>query len=122
MRTFLMGVLSIVVVSVSPRLQEPPAVALRNVRVIDGTGSAPSSNQTVVIQGPRIVAVGASDVSRARHRQHRTLLVLVPQRSAGDRAVGLARRARRNAVSEVGKGGSDDNRDTGGLGSATQRS
>lgn len=61
-RTFLIGVLSIVAVSsASPRLQEPPAVVLRNVRVIDGTGSPPSSNQTVVIQGPRILAVGATD-------------------------------------------------------------
>jgi imidazolonepropionase-like amidohydrolase len=61
MRTFLIGVVSIVALSsASPRSQEPTAVVLRNVRVIDGTGSPPSANQTVVIQGARIVAVGAS--------------------------------------------------------------
>jgi imidazolonepropionase-like amidohydrolase len=33
-------------------------VALRNIRVIDGTGSPPSANQTIVIEGGRISAVG----------------------------------------------------------------
>ena len=62
MRTFYIGVLSIVAISsASPHLQEPRAVVLRNVRVIDGTGSPPASNQAVVIQGPRILAVGATD-------------------------------------------------------------
>jgi imidazolonepropionase-like amidohydrolase len=61
MRTFLIGVLSIVALSsASPRLQEPTAIVLRNVRVIDGTGSPPSANQTVLIQGQRILAVGAT--------------------------------------------------------------
>lgn len=60
-RTFLIGVLLLLALSsASPRSQEPTAVVLRNVRVVDGTGSPPSSNQTVVIQGPRIVAVGAT--------------------------------------------------------------
>jgi imidazolonepropionase-like amidohydrolase len=33
-------------------------VALTNVRVVDGTGAAPATGQTVVIQGGRITAVG----------------------------------------------------------------
>ena len=37
-----------------------PAVALTNVTVIDGTGSAPRPNQTVVIQNGRITDVGAA--------------------------------------------------------------
>ena len=36
------------------------ATVLRNVRIIDGTGSAPSINQTIVIEGQQIVAVGDS--------------------------------------------------------------
>lgn len=60
-RTFLIDVLLLLAVSsAAPRSQEPTAVVLRNVRVVDGTGSPPSSNQTVVILGPRIVAVGAT--------------------------------------------------------------
>ena len=37
-----------------------PVVALTNVTVIDGTGSAPKANQTVVIQNGRIAEVGAA--------------------------------------------------------------
>ena len=37
-----------------------PVVALTNVTVIDGTGSAPRTGQTVVISGGRIAAVGPS--------------------------------------------------------------
>ena len=37
-----------------------PVVALTNVTVIDGTGSAPKPNQTVVIQNGRIAEVGAA--------------------------------------------------------------
>jgi len=37
-----------------------PVVALTNVTVIDGTGSAPKPNQTVVIQNGRISEVGAA--------------------------------------------------------------
>src|SRR5687768_1671248 len=37
-----------------------PVVALRNVRVIDGTGSAPREGQTIVIQNGNITAVGAT--------------------------------------------------------------
>src|SRR3954468_1329350 len=37
-----------------------PVVALTNVTVIDGTGSAPKPNQTVVIQNGKIAEVGAA--------------------------------------------------------------
>lgn len=37
---------------------EAPLIALTNVRVIDGTGSAPVEGQTVVINGGKIVAIG----------------------------------------------------------------
>ena len=37
-----------------------PVIALTNVTVIDGTGSAPKPNQTVVIQNGRIADVGAA--------------------------------------------------------------
>src|SRR5215204_6594482 len=37
---------------------EVPVVALTNVRVIDGTGAAPSEGQTVVISGGKITSVG----------------------------------------------------------------
>lgn len=37
-----------------------PVVALRNVRVIDGTGAAPREGQTVLIRDGRIAAVGAN--------------------------------------------------------------
>ena len=37
-----------------------PVIALTNVTVIDGTGSAPKANQTVVIQNGRIAEVGAA--------------------------------------------------------------
>lgn len=40
-----------------------PTVALVNVRVVDGTGAPPAENQTIVIDGGRITAVGpASEV------------------------------------------------------------
>src|SRR5690349_3211654 len=38
---------------------DAPIVALTHVRVIDGTGAAPRDNQTVVINGDTIAAVGA---------------------------------------------------------------
>jgi imidazolonepropionase-like amidohydrolase len=41
-----------------------PVVALTNVRVIDGTGAAPRENQTVVIAGGRITAMGATASTR----------------------------------------------------------
>ena len=37
---------------------DAPVIALTNVRVIDGTGAAPSESQTVVISGGRIASVG----------------------------------------------------------------
>jgi imidazolonepropionase-like amidohydrolase len=39
---------------------EAPVVALTNVKLIDGTGASARSNQTVVIRGERIAAVGPS--------------------------------------------------------------
>jgi imidazolonepropionase-like amidohydrolase len=39
---------------------EAPVVALKGVRVIDGTGSAPREGQTIVIAGGKIKAVGTS--------------------------------------------------------------
>src|SRR4029450_9167441 len=36
------------------------AVVLRNLRVIDGTGSPPALNQTIVIEAPRLSAVGCA--------------------------------------------------------------
>ena len=39
---------------------DAPVVALTYVRLIDGTGAAPREDQTVVIDGPRIAAVGSS--------------------------------------------------------------
>lgn len=44
---------------VDPRIAvEAPAIALVGVRVIDGTGRAPLENQTLVIEGGRIQAIG----------------------------------------------------------------
>ena len=42
-----------------------PVVALTNVTVIDGTGSAPKPNQTIVIQNGRIAEVGPASSVRA---------------------------------------------------------
>jgi imidazolonepropionase-like amidohydrolase len=42
-----------------------PAVALTNVRVIDGTGTAPRENQTVLIANGRITAVGPASSTPA---------------------------------------------------------
>ncbi|MES2119158.1 MAG: amidohydrolase family protein [Pseudomonadota bacterium] len=49
-------------VELSPALQsfvrvEAGRIALRHLRVIDGTGAAPAENRTILIDGPRIVAV-----------------------------------------------------------------
>jgi len=37
-----------------------PVIALQHVRVIDGTGAAPAEDQTVILEGGRIRAVGSS--------------------------------------------------------------
>jgi hypothetical protein len=39
---------------------DAPLIALTNIRVIDGNGTAPIENQTVVISGGKIVSVGAT--------------------------------------------------------------
>ena len=43
---------------------DAPAVALTHVRVVDGTGAAPAEDQTIVIQGDRIVSVGPAAAAR----------------------------------------------------------
>ena len=42
-----------------------PVVALEHVRVIDGTGAVPAEDQTLVIEGGRIQAVGPSRATKA---------------------------------------------------------
>jgi imidazolonepropionase-like amidohydrolase len=44
---------------------DAPVVALTNVRVVDGTGAPPAENQTIVITGDRITAVGPSSSVRS---------------------------------------------------------
>src|SRR5947209_4373213 len=47
--------------SVLPYVQVPAGdVAMRHVRVIDGTGAAPLEDQMVVLKGGRIVSIGPS--------------------------------------------------------------
>src|SRR5437868_11544942 len=51
--------------ALSPAVQafvklDKPVIAITRVRVIDGTGAAPRENQTVVISGGKIAAVGPS--------------------------------------------------------------
>ena len=49
------------VFAVAAAAQTPqPTIAIRAARLIDGTGSAPITNATVVVRGERIVAAGAS--------------------------------------------------------------
>jgi hypothetical protein len=43
-----------------PLLRDVPRVALRNVRIIDGTGAPARQNQTLIIEGGRIRAVGGT--------------------------------------------------------------
>ena len=55
----LLVLLSMLAWSGSLRSQQSSGpVALRNIRVVDGTGSAASTNQTIVIEDGKIVAVG----------------------------------------------------------------
>ncbi|HWC07234.1 MAG TPA: hypothetical protein VG799_08320 [Gemmatimonadota bacterium] len=44
----------------------PETIALKHVRVIDGTGAPAREDQTVVIEGGRITAVGATAVTPSR--------------------------------------------------------
>src|SRR5262245_6395902 len=37
---------------------DSPTIAIRNVRVIDGTGAAPKDNQTIVIRDGKIASIG----------------------------------------------------------------
>src|SRR5262245_66641343 len=41
-----------------PLLRDAPRVALRNVRIIDGTGAPAIQNQTLIIESGRIRAIG----------------------------------------------------------------
>jgi len=55
----------LVAAALSPAVQafvkiDKPVVAIIRVRVIDGTGAAPREDQTVVISGGKIAAVGPS--------------------------------------------------------------
>ncbi len=59
------GVLPAQAPTLSPALQQfvtvsEPVVALTHVRVIDGTGAPPAADQTIVISGGKIQAVGAA--------------------------------------------------------------
>ena len=57
--TMVVALMSLVVMSGTWLAQEPVGVvALRNLRVVDGTGSTPAANQTIVIAGGKITAVG----------------------------------------------------------------
>src|SRR5207247_10694705 len=47
---------------------DTPVVALTHVRVIDGTGAAPSEDQTLIIRDGNIVAVGAARSTRVPAR------------------------------------------------------
>jgi imidazolonepropionase-like amidohydrolase len=49
---------------------DAPVVALRNVRVVDGTGAPPAENQTIVIEGDKIAAVGPSSSVRPPQGAH----------------------------------------------------
>jgi imidazolonepropionase-like amidohydrolase len=59
----------------SPEVREfvkidAPVIVLNHVRVINGTGSAPRTNQAIVIQDGKIVAIGdAADVKTPDHAQ-----------------------------------------------------
>ena len=55
----------VVAAALSPAVQafvkmDKPALAITRVRVIDGTGAPPREDQTVVISGGKIAAVGPS--------------------------------------------------------------
>lgn len=73
LRALLLAVLSLPAAVASAQLRPPlsdaarafvsvdaPVVALTHVRLIDGTGAAPRDDQTVIIDGTRITAVGPS--------------------------------------------------------------
>jgi imidazolonepropionase-like amidohydrolase len=45
--------------------EDAPVIALTHVRVIDGTGSAARADQTLVISGGKIVAIGPADATKA---------------------------------------------------------
>ena len=63
MRTVVVRVLLSIICAWSASLQSQQSggpVVLRNIRVVDGTGSAALPNQTIVIDGAKISAVGDS--------------------------------------------------------------
>jgi len=54
---------------ISPRIrpfvrEDAPVLALTHVRVIDGTGGAPRSDQSLIIADGKIVAIGAADATK----------------------------------------------------------
>ncbi|MBK8247902.1 MAG: amidohydrolase family protein [Gemmatimonadetes bacterium] len=70
MRRLLLGLLVVPALGAQPRTISPtirayvshdaPVIAIRDVRVLDGTTAPPREGQTVLIRGDRIAAVGAS--------------------------------------------------------------
>ena len=45
--------------------EDAPVIVLTHVRVIDGTGSAARADQTLVISGGKIMAIGPADATKA---------------------------------------------------------
>ena len=92
MRTVVVPVLLSMMCAWSASLQSQPSsgpVVLHNIRVVDGTGSAASTNQTIVIDGTQIVAVG--DNSRVQVPRGATELDLSgPHRPTGTRPAARA--------------------------------
>lgn len=54
------SVLILATTALSTIAQQPRTLLLDNVRIVDGTGAAPIENGRIVLQGERIVAVGAA--------------------------------------------------------------
>jgi len=54
------GLVIVTATALSAAAQQPRALVLDNVRVIDGSGGAPIENGRIVVQGERITAVGAA--------------------------------------------------------------
>ena len=62
----LLGLAAVAVLGGSTKAQSPVTVvfAITHVTVIDGTGAPPKTNQTVLVAGDRITAIGAVDAVR----------------------------------------------------------
>ena len=53
---------------------DAPVIALEHVRILDGTGAPPRENQTIVIEGGRIGAIGPADEVQVPSSAHRMAL------------------------------------------------